>query len=330
MIPVVTSDKKIWNEIEVYTNIVEHMILSKKIDLHFCNEGPDIECLGLYDFLYENSKKFNYATDQITIHCCNMIENHPVFMVKKSAPMHLLNNAREYTRTINKKITKHFGLFVGRSNSQRLRLAVYLDSHYPEKTLISYHFNRFDEFHQSNVGLEELITNVDYKDFDLASSFLKKCPMFAANRTSTVIDKTLPINPAQQLFQQDHDTFPQLYENFFVEIVCESYFTGKTFFPTEKTFRPMLLKTPFIIQGPKNFLTNLKTLGFKTFDQWWDEGYSQDPGNHQSVEIFKVLDYLAAKPLAELDQIYQEMQDVIDHNYNLALTLTLNDFNKIK
>jgi hypothetical protein len=120
------------------------------------------------------------------------------------------------------------------------------------------------------------------------------------------------------------------YSNFFVEITCESYFTGQTFFPTEKTWRAIALRTPFIIQGPQNYLANLKLLGFKTFDRWWDEGYSEDPADHQPLEIIKVVEFLNNKSLDEIFSMYQEMQDVLEHNYQTLQLLTVEDFLKVR
>jgi hypothetical protein len=115
-----------------------------------------------------------------------------------------------------------------------------------------------------------------------------------------------------------------------LEIVCETYYTGQTFFVTEKTWRPIMMKTPFLIQGPINFIKNLQRLGFKTFDRWWNEGYSEDPAEWQSTEIKKVIDWLATKNIAELETIYQEMQPTLEHNYNRLMELGVEDFIKIQ
>jgi hypothetical protein len=120
------------------------------------------------------------------------------------------------------------------------------------------------------------------------------------------------------------------YNDFFVEIACESYFTGKTFFPTEKTWRAITMRTPFIIQGPQNYLKNLKLLGFKTFDRWWDEGYSEDPADYQPLEILKVIEYLNTKTLDEIYNMYLEMHDILEHNYQTLQSLKTEDFFKVR
>jgi hypothetical protein len=208
-------------------------------------------------------------------------------------------------------------------------MASHLDKQYADKTLLSYHFNLADDFHTSNIGLEDLITQYGFTDIRDESEFIYRCPIRLKPAQPVIINKNSSLNPAQQLLQQDKGYFLQIYRNFFVELVCESYFTGQTFFPTEKIFRPILLKTPFIVQGPQYFLHNLQALGFRTFSQWWNEGYSEDPDGHQIVEIKRVLDTLASKNTVELDTMYNEMRSILEHNYNIAMSLTSADFKKL-
>jgi hypothetical protein len=73
-------------------------------------------------------------------------------------------------------------------------------------------------------------------------------------------------------------------------------------------------------------LENLKRLGFETFDHWWPEGYSEDPHNHQPIEILKIIEDLSRKTTDELAQMYQEMQPVLEHNLATLQSLTAKDF----
>ena len=118
----------------------------------------------------------------------------------------------------------------------------------------------------------------------------------------------------------------KVYHKFFVEIVAETYSTGKTFYPTEKIWRPILLKTPFIVQGPQNYLENLKKLGFKTFDRWWNENYSLNTYDYQLVEISKVLKEISKWSCEDMRRVYSEMEDTLEHNYNVMMNLKNEDF----
>jgi hypothetical protein len=117
----------------------------------------------------------------------------------------------------------------------------------------------------------------------------------------------------------------KLYPKFFVEIVSLTYWSGNTFYIDEKLWRPILMRTPFIVQGPQDFLRRFRALGFRTFDRWWDEGYSEDPADCQPEAIVQLLNQLSQLTLNDIRVILAEMQDTLEHNYNLMMRLTKKD-----
>lgn len=68
------------------------------------------------------------------------------------------------------------------------------------------------------------------------------------------------------------------YDQFHIEVVAESYVYGDTFFPTEKTLRPLAAGKPIIVMGPRGFLRRLQDLGFRTWANLWDETYDDLEG----------------------------------------------------
>ena len=86
------------------------------------------------------------------------------------------------------------------------------------------------------------------------------------------------------------------------------------------------MKTPFIIQGPKNYYTNLRKLGFKTFQNFWDEGFGEDAHDYQPDCIIQIIHDLAQKSNLELATIYQNMQSILDHNFQVFMQLKPTDF----
>ena len=107
-----------------------------------------------------------------------------------------------------------------------------------------------------------------------------------------------------------------------MEVVCETYCQGTSFYPTEKTWRPIINRTPFIVQGPVNYIDNLHRIGFKTFNQWFDESHSQDDYSYQPVEICATLDKIAGYSVIELEEMYIDMQDTLEHNYQVMMSMT--------
>jgi len=318
-INVKTSDSKVWDEAEVQSSITRAMYNNEPITIDLLGEGPCYKTLSLERYIQDQARIFGYdLLNNITIKTYNSIE-HSAYKLDKSFPYHLVENAFEYQTDITKDTNlKHFGLFVGRGTAPRLYLSSYTYTKYQDKLVHTNHLDLNEDFYSANLNLERLIHEYNIKDILTISKYIEQCPI---TETRTNIDKSLDLNSAQQLLLNDKDSFLANYEKFFVEIVCETYFSGDTFFPTEKTWRPILLKTPFIIQGPQNYLKNLKELGFRTFDRWWDEGYDEDPYTWSIHEITKVIDFLSTKTYEELNRMYIEMQDVLDHNYNRLIEL---------
>ena len=90
------------------------------------------------------------------------------------------------------------------------------------------------------------------------------------------------------------------------------------------------MKTPFIVQGPQNFIKHFKRLGFKTFDTWWSEGYSEDINDYQLKGIIDIIDVLSTLTVTQLESVYAEMAPVLEHNYQLMLEIPDTDFLKCR
>ena len=323
-----TSDSIVWNATEVYSKISYAMSTSTDLTIDLCHEGPAFDTLNLHDYMVAESICYNYDLQRVTIITQNLKENYNLCKVKKSFPIHLMDNTFEYRCVVNnKKNLKHFGFFIGRGNAPRLFLGAYLYNNYKNKIVHTNHLDLDNEFYASNIGLERLITEYNIKDIRAIAEYINQCPIGA---DTVNIDKSLKLNPAQQLLKNDKQTFLELYNHFAIEIVAETYFTGTTFFPTEKIWRPILLKKPFIVQGPTNYLKNLQELGFKTFSNWWDEGYGEDPACWQPMEIIKVVDKLSKLSTDSLSQIYKDMEPTLEHNRLRLLELGNEDFKKIQ
>lgn len=322
-----TRDIKIWNEDRAFVDIAHAMKFNEPLTIDFLQEGIDLHSSGFFSKLNDIADMFQYPISNITVITANALEHHDLIKVRYLPPLHLVEHAKTcHVDIVKDSNLKHFGIFINRGNAERLYLASYLYNNFVSKLKISYHFHIEDNFHTSSVGLEDLIRNYNIQDVTEASNFLKQCPLRLDKNRTVPIEKNSVDNPSQQLLSRDRDIFIENYQKFFLEIVCESYYTGNTFFPTEKTWRPILLKTPFIVQGAQGYLHRLHDMGFQTFDRWWDEGYAEDPADYQMYEIVKVIDFLAEKSSSELNLMYQEMQPTLEHNKKRFMELTRKDF----
>ena len=104
----------------------------------------------------------------------------------------------------------------------------------------------------------------------------------------------------------------------FLFLVTETHFNNKTIFISEKTFKPVLLKMPFVSLGNPGTLKVLKELGFKTFDKWIDESYDTDlPLDKRCDIIVSEIARLSEMTSQERISIRNEMSDILEHNYNV-------------
>lgn len=105
------------------------------------------------------------------------------------------------------------------------------------------------------------------------------------------------------------------YQESFCAIVLESRTTQPWPNISEKTLNAIDNYRPFILVGTSNTLSMLKSMGFKTFDQWWDESYDDITNNtDRMAKICKTIDYINSFSIDELRSIYDDMKSVLIHN----------------
>ena len=140
----------------------------------------------------------------------------------------------------------------------------------------------------------------------------------------TSIDHLLPIQGFNDTIEY-RDISTDVFSNSYCSIITETFFTGPLYF-SEKIFNSMLYNHIFVYLGPPHSLAYLRSLGFKTWAHIIDESY--DTIENLAERLYAVtdsfIDFLS-KPLEEIQQIYQENLDIINHNRNLVLSTEIND-----
>jgi len=309
MIILPNIDGKIWNlEIKIPEMLYEYQQNSSLV-LHLNYEGPDARKLGLYDLLDNLCQKFNFKKDKITIITNNVLERHDEYQIVNLLPLYV-DTGQQFASKLNypiKNIEKHFGMFIGRSNWARLLLSTKLYSNYKEKTIQTFHYDSNLDFHRVNLGIEDLLHHNGKENLQDA------CKLILDSPVAQEISEYPIVTP-------EHFNISKLYPSFFVDIVCETYCLGTTFYPTEKIWRPIICLTPFMVQGPVNFLKNLKRLGFLTFADYWDESYDED-GFYGLKTIISNIEYLSKLSVQDLNKMYDSMQPILEHNYKTFMSL---------
>lgn len=322
VVKVASIDGKIWNPGVVAVGILSVLQRHKKVCIDLLKEAPDISYTEL-PAIIESILAQGYTSDQIEIHTGNVVESYAnAKIIHRPDWMFELKDIKKIAAALPKQkhIQKHFGCLVSRSNAIRLIAAGHLYANYKDKTFLTYHYTPKSDYHRAHVGIQDIMYyfGTDSTEFCEAMTLLKDSPVLQQNVDSYPILGPENLTPCAW------------YPNFFVDIVCETFCQGNVFFVTEKFWRAVATKTPFIVHGPQFLLQRLKQLGFKTFDCWWDEGYDQDPHLYSYQEINKVLQHLSKYSLSELEQIYQDMQPTLEHNYQCMMNLTYQDLLSVK
>ena len=112
------------------------------------------------------------------------------------------------------------------------------------------------------------------------------------------------------------DTNPKdAYEECFCAIVNETRYAEPTGLLTEKIMNAMLNYRPVIMVGPPGNLEYMRAWGFMTFSDWFDESYDTEHDHSKRMQkIFDLIDWINAKSIDELKQMYEDMAYVLLHN----------------
>jgi hypothetical protein len=113
----------------------------------------------------------------------------------------------------------------------------------------------------------------------------------------------------------------------FLQLVCETTFNEgeekahPVIFLTEKTYKPIFYKQPFILFSEPHSLRYLKSMGYKTFSSIINEKY--DEIEDSSLRMSLILTEIAKinkKSLEELTEIRKQINDIVEHNFNLLMS----------
>lgn len=105
-----------------------------------------------------------------------------------------------------------------------------------------------------------------------------------------------------------------------IHIVIETIFTQDLKIPwiTEKTYKAVGCKKPFIVYSTPGTLQAIKALGYKTFHPYIDETYDtiMDPTLRRNA-IIEEIKRLSALPNNEFTEIINKCKSLTEHNYKI-------------
>lgn len=108
----------------------------------------------------------------------------------------------------------------------------------------------------------------------------------------------------------------KLWQSALWHVVTETVFYEEKQHLTEKIFKPIVARRPFILLGAQHNLAYLREYGFKTFDRWIDESYDSEPDpEKRTAMVVEELNKLCMKSKEELKAMYWEMLPTLEYNH---------------
>ena len=99
-------------------------------------------------------------------------------------------------------------------------------------------------------------------------------------------------------------------------------------FLTEKTYKPIAMKHPFILLAPAHSLRMLRERGYKTFSPFIDESY--DEIENDSLRLQAVVEEVKRLSESDLVEFTHQIKDIVEHNEKVLRNQTVFVPNKIK
>lgn len=100
-----------------------------------------------------------------------------------------------------------------------------------------------------------------------------------------------------------------------IHIVLETLFDTDKIHLTEKVFKPIVMSQPFFLLAGPGSLSYLKDYGFRTFGEFWDEGYDNiKDADHRMLKIKEIIVKILNLSTQEFKDLYQSIIPVIVHN----------------
>ena len=95
-------------------------------------------------------------------------------------------------------------------------------------------------------------------------------------------------------------------------LITETVATGRRLHLTEKTFKPICLRMPFILAGNQGSLEYLRSYGFQTFGELWDESYDTEVDDYRRLDkIAVLLKTLDSQTQQQKQQLFAQAQQTL-------------------
>jgi len=322
-IPIEVSGDIWYNEQQVRQQL-ENLPGNVELTLDLHSEGPSLHRLGIVAVVDAWLARHRLPPDAITVTRWSNSGEHVAYKkFRCSIPSHFWNYARDYQlppeQNFNGVKKNLFGLFLGRSTVHRNVILYQVQQQWANRFLIS----RLTALTPEGTLVPEPWSIKNFKGWRLLETLADWAPdnqqdiidWFAEQKFSSLDNRTVRDqygDPGNHLIH--NRSMLEHYHKFNIELVCESYTLGQTFFPTEKTARPIAGTRPWIIYAAPGYIQHLKRMGFRSFDSLWDESYDQLEGPARWTAMKLVVQQLVDLNSTALTLLLQQAHAIALHN----------------
>lgn len=238
------------------------------------------------------------------------LHNNGVYNINLIANMTWLKWTYNKSQLSDTKIaypSKKFSIFSRRY--EEWRKLIYLDM--LSKNLLDDTHYTFSNLHPD---LPNLIANVEQMSDNLPDYLLPHSNKIVdwLSKVPYSIEYQNPVSvPVYDLIQDSH-----------INIVLETHIhkSANNVILTEKTYKPIVMKRPFIIYGIPHVLRMLREQGFKTFKGIIDENYDLiEDAVERRLVIVQELERINNMNPDEFRVAMNECNKICEHNYNIML-----------
>lgn len=238
---------------------------------------------------------------------------------------------------------KTWALFVGRRTTPRL-LALYdiwhdpilknnfllsaMNQLLPEAVLIFDHpekiYDKLDDWLllPDKNKIQRIIQHNDFRNF------CQNLPISSIDNYC-LPDQYVNTNCGENRNSSPSKSLIKLGSKYLFELTFETMTRGFTFTPSEKTIRTILAEKPLMVYAPRKFLANLRALGFRTFDNLWDESYDDLEGPDRYRAIMKIVKEICMLSDEQQLQLYQQSRNTCEYNHFHLLKIVTSGIVKV-
>ena len=186
----------------------------------------------------------------------------------------------------------------------------------------SYRLNLVANYIESDI-LSQGLVSLHFTDTSIKQEVFNKSSKLSLSAKKLVVKNLLPLKTALTVDTATPHGNMSAKLNLALEtsalwhVVSETIFYDKRLHLTEKIFKPIVARRPFILAAAPGNLAYLKQYGFRTFDQWIDESYDLETDPDRRIQmITHELARLCALSQNQLNDMYKEMQETLEYNFD--------------